>query len=110
MKQYVIDQLRESDHEQIKEYLDNKTERTALQGVYWVEVPSNMATAIQGEHTDCQPHYFAINLDYHQVSFELLIRSKQIIRCKCIAYATAKQRDFILQFADKMLEELGISV
>jgi hypothetical protein len=45
-----------------------------------------------------------------QVSFELLVRSSQILRCNCIAYATREQRDFILAFADSMLEKLDIQI
>ncbi len=45
-----------------------------------------------------------------QVDFELLIRSRQILRCNCISYADKKQRDYILDFADRMLDELGIKI
>jgi hypothetical protein len=39
-----------------------------------------------------------------------LIRSRQILRCSCIGYADKRQRDYILGFADRMLEELGIKI
>jgi hypothetical protein len=30
------------------------------------------------------------------------------MRCSCIAYATRPQRDFILAFADRLVEGLGL--
>jgi hypothetical protein len=108
MKQYVIDQLRESDYEKIRKYLDRNTEKTAIEGIYWVYLPERLYSIIQSEHTSCQKHYFAVSLTLRDVSFELLIRSPQIIRCSCIGYATPQQRDFILNFGDRMLEELDI--
>lgn len=110
MKQYVIDQLRPSDHRQILDFLDRTAERTALDGIYWVDLPEELCEPVQREHSRCWPHYFAVNLEFDQVAFELLIRSKQVLRCNCIAYATPRQREFILRFADDMLEELNIRI
>jgi len=110
MKQYVIDQLRESDYDQIADYLDKHTEKTALEGIYWVGVPRELYSAVQLEHTGCHPYYFAVNLSHRQVAFELLIRSRQIIRCNCIGYAGREQRDYILRFADDMLNQLDIKI
>jgi hypothetical protein len=110
MKQYVIDQLRETDYEQILEFLNERADKTALDGMYWVNLPEHLHSSIQREHTQCRPHYFAVNLDYRRVAFELLIRSRRIIRCNCISYATPEQREYILGYADDMLEQLGIQV
>jgi hypothetical protein len=110
MKQYVIDQLRPRDYEQVLEFLEENVEKTALDGIYWVNLPEDLCTTTQREHGRCRPHYFAINLDINQVAFELLIRSKQVLRCSCIAYATQEQRDFIIRFADMMLEKLSIKI
>jgi hypothetical protein len=110
MKQYVIDQLREDDYEKVLELLELKADKTAIEGMYWVNLPERLYSPVQREHVQCQPHYFAVSLDYRRVSFELLVRSRQIIRCHCIGYATPEQRDFILRFADDMLDQLGILI
>jgi hypothetical protein len=110
MKQYVIDQLRETDYTQILEFLKSKAERVVLEDIFWINLPEGMYSEVQKEHKNCQPHYFAVNLTRNQVDFELLIRSQQIIRCNCICYADRKQRDYIIDFADGMLEELGIKL
>ena len=110
MKQYVIDQLRESDFHQIKTFLDQNAEPASLDGIYWVNLPSGLYSVIQSEHSKCQPFYFAVNLTWNDVAFELLIRSRQVIRCGCIAYANRQQRDYIIDFAERMLEELKLKL
>ena len=110
MKQYVIDQLRETDYVKILDFLDANCEKTMLEGLYRKEMPEALLTPAQAGHAPCRPHYFAINLDVRRVSFELLVRSSQIIRCNCIDYATREQRDYILGFADTMLEQLNIKI
>lgn len=110
MKQYVIDQLRPADYWQLVDYLNANAASSALEGIYRVDLPEDLCTVMQREHTACGPHYFAVNLDVNQVAFELLIRSSQVLRCQCIAYATREQRDFIIGFADRMLEDLKIKI
>jgi hypothetical protein len=110
MKQYVIDQLNVSEYEKILDYLDKNAEKTVMGGIYRLEIPKEHSTPTQLEHTECQPHYFAVNLTLKRVAFELLIRSQPKIRCNCIAYATPQQRDYIIQLADNMMEQLNIRI
>jgi hypothetical protein len=110
MKQYVIDQLREEDRQQILEFLKTKAERVVMGDIFWINLPEELYSETQKEHKSCHPFYFAIELTKNQVNFELLIRSQQIMRCNCICYADGKQRDFIFDFADEMLEELEIRI
>lgn len=110
MKQYVIDQLRESDYEKILEYLGQNADASEFGDLFWLLLPETLYSDTQSEHKQCQPFCFAVNLSLSQVDFELLIRSRQILRCSCISYADKKQRDYILDFADRMLDELGIKV
>ena len=110
MKQYVIDQLRESDHVLIEKYLNDHGEATALNEIFWINLPHELYTSTQKEHQNCQPYYFAVNLSWTAVAFEFLIRSRQVMRCGCIGYATREQRDHIMNSADRMLQDLGIKV
>lgn len=110
MKQYVIDQLRWNDYEAIRKYLDDLAEKTELEGVYRIELPQVLQTAIQKEHPKCQPYFFAVNLSFDRVEFELLVRSRQIMRCNCIGYAAPAQRDHIIGLADEMLDRLEIKI
>ncbi len=108
MKQYVIDQLREQDYYDILDYLNENADKTMVEEVFWVNLPEELYSDLQHSHTDCHPFYFAVNLNRNRVSFEWLIRSRQSLRCNCIAYATPEQRDYIIDWADKILAELKI--
>ena len=108
MKQYVIDQLRENDFLQLEHYLNNNSEAAELPGIYWVLVPKSLLEKIQLDHPDCQPFYFAVNLDRNSIGFELLIRTRTRLRCACIQYASPKQRDHIINYADQLFEKLNL--
>jgi len=109
MKQYVIDQLREEDFPKLEDYFNGNSEAGDLPEIYWVLVPESLYGELQLEHTDCQPYYFAVNLDYQSVSFELLIRTRARLRCGCIQYANKNQRDYILEYADGLFEKLKLT-
>ena len=109
MKQYVIDELRLEDHNKIKAYLEETYGAAEMGAIYWVPVATDMLTAIQREHTDCQPYYFAIELDESRFALELLIRTKSRVRCACIGYASKDQRIWIMEAVDAIFERLNIA-
>jgi hypothetical protein len=81
-----------------------------MEGVYRVEIPEELYSERQREHAGCRPFYFAVNLNRRQVAFEWLIRSAQTLRCQCIGYATKAQRDYIINYADDLLDVLQIKL
>ena len=110
MKQYVIDQLRLSDYEAIKSYLDENVESSTIEGIYWIPIDPDILTDEQVSHKECQPYYFAIDLDETLMSCELLVRSKNRLRCSCIGYATEKQRNWFIDVIDSILEKIEIQI
>ncbi len=110
MKQYVIDGLRLEDYEKIKKYCDENLGSPSLDSIYWVEMDRNILNEVQLAHVSCQPHYFAIDLEEQHLSCEFLVRIKKNIKCDCMAYADRKQREWIMDKVDAMLEELNITV
>jgi hypothetical protein len=108
MKQYLVDELRPHDYEQIKVYLDEHFERAELDGIYWVPLEEQLLTAEQTEHTDCQPFFMALALEPASLACELLVRTKQRMRCTCIGYATEIQRNWIVDLIDTLLAEMDI--
>ena len=104
----MIDQLRENDFLQLEEYLNKNSEAGELPGIYWIPVPESLLERTQLEHRDCQPFFFAINLDRNSISFEMLIRTRIRLRCGCIQYANEQQRDYILNYADQLFEKLNL--
>ena len=108
MKQYVIDELRPTDYEMVKTYLDENFSSSNVNGIYWVQLDQDILTKIQAEHKDCQPFYFAIDLEPNLITFELLIRTKKRIRCDCMGYANEKQRNWLIRLADSIFDTLEI--
>ncbi len=108
MKQYVIDELRPQDYVTIKAYLDENFSPSDMVGIYWIPLDENLLTEVQAEHTQCQPFYFAVALEPHAVAFEFLVRTKNKVRCNCMRYATEKQRNWFIGFADSIFEKFKI--
>lgn len=110
MKQYVIDQLRPADYEAVKAYLDENFESSDVEGIYWISLDQDLLTEIQAEHTECQPFCFAVDLEQNFMASELLVRTKNKMRCSCMGYATEKQLNWIIQLADGVFDKLGIKI
>ncbi len=108
MKQYLIDGLRLNDYEKIKAYLDQYLESSPLGGIYWLEIPEELLTPVQKDHTSCHPLFFALVLEETSLAFEFLVRIKNNIKCDCMGYATKGQRDWLMDQADAIFEKLGI--
>ena len=105
MRQYKIDELSREERANIESYLQRTLKTGPVNGVYWIEAPQDLLGMEQRAHKDCGPFFFGVVLEAEAVCFEMLVRSLTNLHCSCIAYATAAQRDFVLRFVDKMLEE-----
>ena len=105
MHLYKIDQLSREEKANIESYLNRTLQPSPVEGVHWLEVPQDLLSTEQRGHEECGPFFFAVELEAEAVSFELLVRSQSNLHCSCIAYASTAQRDFVLQFIDKMLQE-----
>ena len=108
MKQYVIDELRPSDHEKVKAYMDDHFDRARIEGIYWIPLGEKQLAGVQMNHMSCQPFYFAVELEPHRLACELLVRTQKRIRCDCIQYATETQRNWLIELMDAILEKLEI--
>ncbi|MGD9132858.1 MAG: hypothetical protein PVF78_04380 [Desulfobacterales bacterium] len=109
MKQYVIDEIRPRDHQKVKQYLDAAYGPVEMGAIYWVPIAADVLTDIQLAHTDCQPFYFAIELEKERLVLELLVRTKKRIRCACIGYASRDQLIWIMEVVDAIFEKLDIT-
>ena len=106
MKQFVIDELRPADFNTLKTYLDDTYGSAAIDGIYWLPVAAEVLSDIQINHKDCQPFYFVIDLESDRITIELLVRTKNRVRCACMAYATESQCTWLIRQVDKMFEQL----
>ena len=110
MRQYVLDEIRREDIDRIREWLADRAELSGVEDLYWVNFQTEMLSQTQFEHTSCQPHCFAVEVGDDYVKFELLVRSRVSYRCRlCQTYATPQQRQLILDFADRMVSDLGLT-
>ncbi len=108
MKQYRIDELRPEDCEKLRNHMDEHYGPPQVEGLYWVPLEEHLLDEVQKAHEDCQPFCFAVELKPQEISFELLIRTRNRVRCDCIHYANAEQRENIIWFAEYMFETLKI--
>lgn len=108
MKQYLVDELRPADHDQLKAYLDTRYAVSGFERLYWIPLPFELLEEEQAVHLECQPHYLALELLPDRLACELLVRSQQRIRCNCIQYASERQRNWLIQVVDGFFELLGI--
>jgi hypothetical protein len=109
VRSYLVDEVSRQDKEKIIEFLKQNAVRSELGDIFWVQIPVDLLSDIQIQHRECQPHAFAIELGRDWIKLEFFIRSLKGMRCECQAYALSQQRNFILDFAHGMIEELGIS-
>jgi hypothetical protein len=110
VKQYLIDELRPNDYKKIKEYMDKtfQSQNHPIEGMYWVPLSPDLMDSVQVAHTGCQPFYFAVILEPTSIYFELLLRTRNRMRCDCIHYANERQRNSIIEFADSVFERLEL--
>jgi len=108
MKHYVIDELRPQDYEQIKKHLETRLDDSGIEGIYWIPLEKELLTDLQLAHTECGPLFFAVALEPGLLSCELLVRTRNKLQCDCMAYATEAQRNWIINWADRIFELLGL--
>jgi hypothetical protein len=108
MKQYVIDELRPEAFEKLKAYLKEKFGSSSVGDIFWIPIDKDILTPVQAEHIECQPFYFAVDLESNFLACELLVRTKRNVRCDCMAYATQSQRNWLILLTDSIFTELNI--
>ncbi len=110
MKSYLLDEISASDIKSIRGYLEEKAIKSGMEEIFWVRIPDDLLSVEQQEHKNCQPHAFAVELGRDWVRLEFLIRSLTRMQCNCSGYCTKSQRNFVISFADSMIDTLNISV
>jgi hypothetical protein len=108
MRAYLIDEIDNPDMEKIKSFLTRNAIKSGMNGIFWVKVPADLLSEPQHRHEACQPHVFAVELGPGFVKLELYIRSLPNMSCSCPGWSTSAQREFIIRFADGMVDQLQI--
>jgi hypothetical protein len=105
MRQIVIDELSPMERDNIDSYLKRNLQQGPMIGLYWIELTPDLLTDVQSSHEKCGPYYLGVEVEQQRVRFELLVRTNANLHCDCIAYTTPAQRQFVLDFIDRMVEE-----
>lgn len=105
MRQYMIDEISFLERDALDSYLKRTLKPGGLEGVFFLSVPPDLLGPEQLNHGECGPFYFTVVLEQSSIRFELLVRSASNMHCTCIALATPAQRQFVFDFADRMLSE-----
>jgi hypothetical protein len=105
MRQIVIDELSPMERDNIDSYLKRSLKKGPMADLYWIELPPDLLNETQQSHHDCAPYTLGVEIEKQSVRFELLVRSKSNLHCDCIGHASPVQRQFVLDFIDKMLAE-----
>ncbi len=111
MRQFVIDDLSPMERDNIDSWLKRNLSRGPMVGIYHYLLKEDELDAPQlgNEHRNHGPWYLAVEVTRTDVRFEFLVRSHQCLHCSCIAQATPKQRQVMLDLIDRMVEEEMIS-
>jgi hypothetical protein len=108
VRAYLLDEISTSDMEKIAVYLKEKSIRSRLDSVFWIEIPASLLSGTQYEHKSCRPYVFAAELGDDWFKAEFLVRSLEGMGCDCQNYATPQQREFILDFSHAMIDVLDV--
>jgi hypothetical protein len=109
VRQLVWDELTGEDVERVRNWLTDNAEPSGLDDIFWVEVPPEFWSESQSEHPDGSPYCFAVEVGPDLVKFEFLIRSRFALRHPATGFATARQRQYILDYSDRLLAEVRIT-
>lgn len=108
MKSYIIDEISKDGIDKIKAYLIQNALKSSLAQIFWIRMPEDILSETQFSHKSCYPHVFAVELGKDWVKFEFYVRSLYNMRCTCPGYCTRIQQDYVIEFANKMIEILKI--
>jgi len=109
MRQYLIDELSFLERDTLDSFLKRTLKKGPIDGVFWLTLPPDLLGPAQQGHEECGPFYFSVVLEEKALRFEFLVRSSHNMHCSCIAWATPAQRQFLLDFIDRMIAEEKIS-
>jgi hypothetical protein len=105
MRQLVVDELSREERANLDSYLKRTVKKGGMEGMFWLPLPAELLAEAQQGHDACGPFFFGMELAEKKLIVELLVRSESNLHCSCISYATRPQRNFVLDFLDRMLEE-----
>jgi hypothetical protein len=108
MRAYLMDEISSSDMKRISEFMEQHAIRSGIEGLFWVEIPPDLLTEVQKQHVGCQPHVFAVELGSDWIKCEFFVRNLRDLRCHCSLYSNPEQRNYIIDYAHRVIESLAV--
>jgi len=108
MRSYFIDEISPRDMKKIEEYLRKNAIPSSIENLFWIQIPEGILTKEQIEHKECAPYMCAIELGKDWIKLEFFVRSSKSLRCSCTGYCTERQRSFLIDYVNRMINQLGI--
>lgn len=109
MRSLLIDELMNSDIQKLTEHFQQALEPSSLPDVFWLKMPEELLTDEQKDHADCAPHRVAVVLGEDWLKIELLVRGHGRMRCSCFAFTEGRAREFLVDYLDRLIADLGLS-
>lgn len=116
MRTYLVEDIADNDFKKIVAAFDQLELNGPIEGIYYLPLPEELLQPEQKEHLgECGPYFMALETvqtphEEHHIKLELLVRGRNKIRCSCVTYATPAQRKHMIDYLDKFIEELEVSV
>jgi hypothetical protein len=109
MRALLFDEIPAEDIDKLRQRLAEIAVPSGLDDVFWLHLPDDLLTPDQAAHSEsCGPHQVALVLEEDSFKVELLVRGAGAMRCSCFGYAGKAQRDFVLNFMERVVAELGV--
>ena len=107
MKYYLIDEIRSSDIGKIEVCLQQDTEATDFDKVFWIKIPDNLLTSEQSNQH--KPFVIAIESGNDWVKAELFVRSLENFTGKYQGYCNTAQANFVMEYINNIIQKLNIT-
>lgn len=108
MRQILIDELSRDHAAKLKNHLAGQGLSSPLDGLYWLDLPTDLLEADQLPATTDHPYCIAIEIGDTWAKFEFLVRSRTNLHSMLTRYASLRQQWFILDYASGLIEDLGL--
>ncbi len=111
MRTYLLEDIYETDLKKISNALTELEFTGGLDDLFYIPVPNELLQDEQKEHlNECGPYFMALEITESAISVELLVRGRNKLRCSCVCYATKEQRNHMLDYIDKFIDDLDVSL
>ncbi len=105
MRQIVIDELSPMERDNIDSYLKRSLKPGPMIGLYWIVLPPDLSAKPNRAMTSTARFTWPWRWNARRFVSNCWSAASPTCTARCIAYATPMQRQFVLDFMDRMITE-----